>query len=109
MSSSSIPATYADMVRDFDHAQLAALPAYAALRQALSDLANQGEAMDLATWLAAVADMASTTPYGDVCQQCTPRSSRIWWPYALRRDSGKLTGTYRCGGGHNWTCTWTAS
>lgn len=110
--------TYDEAVRSFDHAQLASLPAYAALRQALSDLANQSESGDLGTWLAAIGDAATTTPYGDTCERCdmackcTPGAPfphqcgayRTWWPHTVERDGGWITGTYRCGRGHAWTC-----
>jgi hypothetical protein len=49
MSEGTPPAevTYYTAVRNFDHQQLADLPAYARLRQALSDLLNEAEARDL--------------------------------------------------------------
>jgi hypothetical protein len=111
-------ATYHEAVRDFDHASLAALPAYAALRQALSDLASQGEPVGLGTWLAAIQDAATTTPYGDTCERCDMQcrcpaaapfphpcgAFRTWWPHKLERDGGWITGTYRCGRGHTSTC-----
>jgi hypothetical protein len=74
--------------------------------------------MDLGTWLAAITDMAATAPYGDTCEQCdractcppdvplldTCAAHRTWWPHAVKRDGGWITGTYRCGRGHTWTC-----
>jgi hypothetical protein len=121
------PLTYLEAVRSFDHAPLAASPAYAALRQALSDLANESADLDpaitLAGYLDAVRDMAATAPYGDMCNRCClacarthqhgddefPRpcdAYRTWWPHAAVRAGGGVTGTYRCGTGHEWTCWW---
>ena len=124
MSGTRTPATYADVVRTFDHARLATLPAYAALRQALSDLANEiaGQGgMKLPGFLAAVQDMAATAPYGDMCTRCSKECDQahhhdaegdplscgayaLCWPHAVERDGGWITGTYRCRRGHTWTC-----
>lgn len=62
--------TYSKLVRTFDHAHLARLPAYQALRQALSDLGNQFNADErpreqpttLDDFLGAIRDMALTAP-----------------------------------------------
>ena len=95
--------TYDEAVHSFDHTSLAALPAYTRLRQALSDLANESAGqggMELAGFLAAAQDMAATAPYADMCDHCT----ELAWPHAVKRDDGWITGTYRCGRGHTWTC-----
>ena len=92
---------YLEHVRSFDHSQVAALPAYQTLRQAISDLANQAE-MDLDDLLAAVRDMTVTAPYGDCCASCGRDS--ISWPHSGVRDDGWLTGQYRCPAGHQWKC-----
>ena len=49
--------------------------------------------------------MTATTPYADMCERCT----ELRWPHAVKRHGGQMTGTYRCGQGHTWTCTWTVS
>jgi hypothetical protein len=74
------PVTYEQVARIFDHELLSSLPAYPALRGALSDLAGQaGErGIELAALLDAVGDMAATTPYGDTCERC----ERLQWPHA---------------------------
>lgn len=122
------PITYVEAVRSFGHTALAASPAYAVLRQALSDLANESADLDPAITLAglldAVRDMAATAPYGDMCNLCglacarthrhadgehlplTCGSGRTWWPHAVVREGAGLTGTYRCANGHKWTCWW---
>lgn len=92
---------YLGHVRSFDHSQLAALPAYQALRQALSDLANQA-GLDLGDLLAAVRDMTVTAPYGDCCTSCG--RGNISWPHSGVRHDGWLTGYYRCPAGHQWKC-----
>lgn len=121
MTITPVPMTYDMAVRSFDHAPLAALPAYARLRQALSDIANEAAeqgGMKLSEFLDAVRDMAATAPYGDMCMQCgkacecppdallldTCLAHRTWWPHAAERDGGWITGTYRCSGGHTWPC-----
>lgn len=119
--------TYNQAVRSYDHGRVAGLPAYAALRQALSDLGNQlpdAGGMSLAEWLDAVRDMAATAPYGDVCDQCArgclhePEDAfgppcaachRPWWPYATDREGGGFLGAYRCDRGHKWTCWYAIS
>lgn len=104
------PLTYVEVVRSFDHAPLAASPAYVVLRQALSDLANESADLDpaltLAGFLDAVRDMAATAPYADGCERCDPDGYRAWWPHAVVREGAGLTGTYRCANGHKWTCWW---
>lgn len=100
------PMTYRDAVHNFDHANLAAAPAYAPLRQALSDLANQAPPMGIAAFLDAARDMAATAPYADTCDPCRKyhEDCRLWWPHAAAVEAGWLTGTYRCERGHRWTC-----
>jgi hypothetical protein len=49
VSATRTPSTYSEAMRTFDHSHLVALPAYAALRQALSYLANQSPHAGLAT------------------------------------------------------------
>ncbi len=105
--------TYLDEVRSYDHTGLAAAPAYVRVREALSDLANQAPPMDLPAFLAAVRDMAATTPYGDRCDSCDQAAGewdgRLWWPHAATVEEGWLTGTYRCDHGHTWTCGYAVS
>ena len=96
-------ATYASAVHTFNHAHLAAQPAYTRLRQALSDLANETPPSELAEFLAAVRDMAATAPYGDTCPHCV---NGPWWPHAVKREGSHITGTYQCERGHTWPCTW---
>lgn len=119
--------SYCDAVRDFSHAQLAALPAYGRLRQALSDVANETSGMKLSEWRAAVLDMAVTAPFGDMCNGCSrdcarthqhdnadvfPRpcgAYRLWWPHAAERRGDSIRGLYRCDHGHTWTRSWSVS
>ena len=111
----SKPATaYGQLVRSYDHARLARLPAYQALRQALSDISNEaaesGEPFPLADFLKAVRDMALTAPYGDMCPRCGHKGDSgeftICWPYAATRDGACIRGGYRCARGHEWTCSY---
>jgi hypothetical protein len=86
---------------------MARLPAYAALRQALDDIAThaQAEGMTLGEFLDALHDMGATTPFADSCQHCQdPDDTGPWWPHAATRDGAWITGTYRCARGHQWTC-----
>jgi hypothetical protein len=119
--------SYGEAVRDFSHAQLAALPAYGTLRQALSDVANETSGMKLGDWRAAVLDMAVTAPFGDLCNGCCracarthqhddadtfPRpcgAYRLWWPHAAERRGEYIGGRYRCDQGHTWTCSWSVN
>ena len=116
--------SYLTEVRSFDHTPLAEYTAYVRLRQALSDLANEvreDSRLKLSYWLEAVRDMAVTSPYGDMCSQCTKRCAReherpasglcpcgaysaTYWPHAVERDGNWMRGTYRCPNGHEWTC-----
>lgn len=101
--------TYETAVRSFAHEDLALLPAYHRLRQALSDLANEaaeGELAPLASFLEAVRDMALTAPYGDTCRECSRAGHdlQIFWPHSVIRTGGFIRGTYRCSNGHTWTC-----
>lgn len=109
--------------RDFDHSALAAAPAYAALRQALSDLANETAetcpSMTLTDFLDAVRDATVTAPNGDMCRECNRACGcdstraeawpcdhyRLWWPHAVLRREHGYTGRYRCGSGHEWVCS----
>lgn len=123
-------AAYREAVRSFDHVGIVAFPTYGRLRQALSDLGNEiteNGGMELAAWLAAVRDMAVTAPYGDMCTPCAdacrreghdhgedefPRpcgAYRLWWPHADERTDEHIRGTYRCGQGHEWTCSYLIS
>ena len=119
--------SYGDAVRDFSHAQLAKLPAYGRLRQALSDVANETSGMKLGDWRAAVLDMAVTAPFGDLCNGCCracarthqhddadafPRpcgAYRLWWPHTAERHGEYIRGLYRCDQGHTWTCSWSVN
>lgn len=105
--------TYADAARAFDHAPIAGLPGYAALRQALNDLSEQAGQMGItvAELLAAARDMTATTPYGDLCRDC----GTLTWPHAVElTHAAELGGPqldcrYRCGGcGRTWPCRWQA-
>lgn len=99
---------YGELVRSFDHARLATLPAYQALRQALSDIGNQSAdagGCSLAGFLEAVRDMALTAVYGDCCPRCGV-SADMAWPYAAVRDGQYIRGRYRCPQGHTWTCNY---
>lgn len=99
--------TYDTEVRSFSHAHLAAVPAYARLRQALSDFANEAPRTALGAFLDALRDMAATAPFGDMCDTCGrdhPQEYDMYWPHAAERDGGWITGTYRCRRGHTWTC-----
>lgn len=100
--------TYVSAVRSFDHTPLSRLDGYPALRQALSDLANQAGQVALDEFLAAVRDMTLTAPYADCCARCRETGdglSEIAWPHAVDRDvNGWLTCRYRCRRGHAWTC-----
>src|SRR5258708_21114287 len=70
---------YHRLVRSFDHSDLAALPAYPALRQALGDIACQVPDTALAAFAVAVSDMAVPPPFaprrgpcGDQCARGPP-------------------------------------
>jgi hypothetical protein len=111
---------YHRLVRSFDHSDLAALPAYPALRQALGDIACQVADTALAAFVAAVRDMAVTAPFADLCGACSDDCARdhrpgpddgpcrcgqsCYWPYAAARKADWITGSYRCRQGHTWTC-----
>lgn len=121
--------TYDTIARTYDHEQIAVLPAYPMLRQALSDIGNQAAEtgrIKLDEFLDALRDMAATAPFGDTCNCCLneccrnhhhseadPADSctadRISWPYAAKRKGEYVTGTYRCERGHVWTCTYAIS
>jgi hypothetical protein len=66
--------TQTGSVRSFDHTGLSLLPAYHALRRALSDLLNEADAAGMDTgwpeFLDAIKDMAASAPYGDCCSEC---------------------------------------
>src|SRR5262249_62227289 len=66
---------YHRLVRSFDHSDLAALPAYPALRQALGDIACQVADTALAAFVAAVRDMTVTAPFADLCGACSDESA----------------------------------
>lgn len=101
---------YGRLVRSYDHTPLTRLPAYQALRQALSDMGNQAteaaEEFLLAGFLEAVRDMALTAPYADCCPSCGSRVTEMTWPHAAVRDGSLIRGTYRCRQGHQWTCNY---
>ena len=103
---------HGERVRDFNHAELARLPAYQALRQALSDISTQAAAsahpVTVAGFLEAVQDMALTAPYGDCCPRCGSEVGGLSWPHAGSRKGGYLTGEYQCARGHVWPCTYLA-
>ena len=111
---------YHRLVRNFDHSDLAALPGYPALRQALGDIASQVPDTALAAFAAAVRDMAVTTPFADLCGTCSDQCAcdhppgpdggpcrcgdSCYWPHAAARTDNWITGSYRCRQGHAWTC-----
>lgn len=98
-------------VRTFDHAAVAELGAYHRLREALNDIARDGDGITLAQLLEAVRDMALTTPYGDSCE-CSSGFATYppAWPYKVDRDSEGLTCHYRCAWCHRvWTCGWSVN
>jgi len=111
---------YHRLVRSFDHSDLAALPGYPALRQALCDIASHVADSALAAFAAAVRDMAVTAPFADLCGACNDECSAghphgpdgrpcrcgdyCYWPYAAARKTDWITGSYRCRQGHTWTC-----
>ena len=97
--------TYDTLIRSFDHGPLARHPAYARLRQALSDLANETDPIPVPAFLAAIQDMTLTAPFGDMCVQCHAMA----WPHAVHRNGEHITGTYRCDQGHTWTCGYSVS
>jgi hypothetical protein len=99
--------TYEQAAGTFDHSPIAALPAYAAVRKALNDLAGQGGDchIKLAALLDAARDMVITTPYADVCDRC----HEMRWPHAAERDGGWLACSYRCPCGNTWTCNYAAN
>jgi hypothetical protein len=126
--------TYDTTIRSYDHDRIAALPAYAALRQALSDIGNEAAesgGIVLGEFLDALCDMAVTAPFGDICNRCCHEcwrdhghgereipgtwlpsicgADRIWWPHAAVRKGEYVTGTYRCERGHIWTCSYAIS
>jgi hypothetical protein len=99
---------YGNLVRSFDHHRFASLPAYQALRQALSDIGNQSAeagGRPLAEFLEALRDMALTAVYGDCCPQCGV-SAGMAWPHAALRDGQFIRGHYRCPAGHTWMCSY---
>jgi hypothetical protein len=111
---------YHRLVRSFDHSDLAALPGYPALRQALGDIASQMAVTALAAFAAALRDMAITAPFADLCGTCCDQCARdhppgsdgrpcrcgdsCYWPHAAARADDWITGSYRCRQGHTWTC-----
>jgi len=108
------------LVRNFDHSDLAALPGYPALRQALGEIACHVADSALAGFAAAVRDMVVTAPFADLCGTCNDQCARdhapgpdtgpcrcgdsCYWPYAAARTDDWITGSYRCRQGHTWTC-----
>jgi len=106
---------YHRLVRSFDHSDLAALPGYPALRQALGDIASQVPDTALAAFAAAVRDMAVTAPFADLCGTCSDHCARdhppvsedepcrcgqfCYWPHAAARTDDWITGSYRCATG----------
>jgi hypothetical protein len=106
MPKAATQTTYVSTVRSFDHSRFATLPSYHKLREALSDFANEADALPdgilLTDLLAAMRDAALTAPYADCCDKCRHRA----WPHAVSRDgSGWLTCTYCCPSCSGvWTC-----
>jgi hypothetical protein len=110
-----------EWVREFSHPHIAALPSYATLRQALSDVGNEVDEQQLGDWpewLGAIRDMTLTAPFGDSCERCETACSEdhdqdctcgftaLSWPHAVERDDGWMTAHYRCAHDHRWTCGW---
>lgn len=108
--------TYDSAVRSFNHASIARLAAYPALREALNDLCNQSAEVTLAELLDAVRDMTLTAPFADCCDVCRrhpaylspdgdPNYLKMAWPHAVTRKGDWLSCTYRCPRcSHTWTC-----
>ncbi len=98
--------TYSNGLQSFDHAELAALDAYLALRRALADFAGAAQAVGACTlsgFLEALQDMGLSTPFPADCPECGDRAGpmKAWqrpraWPYAVERYGGSITATYRC-------------
>lgn len=104
MNNSKPRTTYSKEVHSFDHRSLAQLHAYQALRQALSDIANEAQGVTLTDFLAAVRDMAVTAPFGDTCPNCKD-AYHMNWSHRVDRDGDWLKCTYRCHiCKHVWTC-----
>lgn len=109
-------ASYSNDVRTFNHSTIAALAAYPALREAINDLANQGEEITLAELLDAMRDMTLTAPFADCCDVCRRHPDylgsngsldylKLAWPHAVTRKGDWLTCLYRCPRcSHTWTC-----
>lgn len=108
-------ATYKNAVRTFDHGQLAAIPAYHKLREALNELclSEDAEGTTLEGLLDAVRDMALTAPFADSCPHCRGDAGdaengtylQAAWPHAVKRKNDWLTCSYlcpRCSAA--WTC-----
>src|SRR5260370_10176697 len=79
------------LVRSFDHSDLAALPAYPALRQALGDIACQVPDTALAAFAVAVSDMAVTAPFADLCGTCSDECARDHPPAPTAGRAGAAT------------------
>lgn len=119
---------YPQVLRYFDHEELAKSPSYHALRLALSCVANESHETDpeltLAGFLDAVRDMVATTIYGDMCKDCSQAchaekhlhdgeeyplscgSYRTVWPYGGEPAGDGMRCWYTCENGHGWECTW---
>src|SRR5260221_14094111 len=82
---------YHRLVRSFDHSDLAALPAYPALRQALGDIACQVPDTALAAFAVAVSDMAVTPPFADLCGTCSDECARDHPPAPTAGRAGAAT------------------
>ena len=107
--------TYGTAVRSFDHAALAGLASYPALREAINDFANEADA-PLAYVLDAIRDMVLTAPYADCCDRCRQHPDyvgpdgnadylKMAWPYVVERKGDWLRCTYRCPRcSYVWTC-----
>jgi hypothetical protein len=89
--------TYDEAARSFDHSMLATLPAYARLRQALNDLADEAGEHDveLAVLLDAARDMTATNPL----RRRLRALRHLAMASCVERDGGWLTCSYRCPAG----------
>lgn len=100
----------------FNHFELAGMPSYHALREAMNDLANETgwnpclDGMTITEFLKHVRDMAMTVRYGDFCDRCFGKGSLAptRWPHRIQLDEhGGVLAHYRCRDcGNGWTCGW---
>lgn len=111
-------------VRTFNHEDLAALPAYTAVRVALDQLTKEvaacqerGQAVVLRQedFLELARDAAASTSFADNCERCENRAIRedldldpITYPCAVELDGrGGLVAGYLCPRcGHRWRTSW---